>query len=44
MTKKFGEDALILKISGDGLSDEAKLVVDEDWLRDYYTGAIVGVS
>jgi hypothetical protein len=41
LTKKFGEDALILKISGAALNNEAKLVVDEDWLRDYYTGAIV---
>lgn len=41
LVKKFGEDALILKISGAALSDEIKLVVDEDWLRDYYTGAIV---
>lgn len=40
LVEKHGEDAVILKVMGAALSDPAKIVVDEDVLRDEYTDEI----
>lgn len=40
LAERFGEPAIVLKINGQALADKSKIVVDEDVLRDEYTGNV----
>jgi len=41
LSDRYEESAVILKIDGKALVDDSKIVVDEDVLRDEYTGNVI---